>query len=125
MTDIKFLLIDDMSSMRGVTKMFLMDAGYTNVEEADDGDSALAMLKRNHYDFIICDWDMPKMTGLELLKEVRQDDKLKNLPFLMLTATNKIEKVKAAIDAGVSDYIAKPFQPQVLVDKIRHCISKH
>ena len=125
MSDTKFLLIDDMSSMRGVTKMFLMDAGYTNVEEAADGESALQMLKRHHYEFIICDWDMPKMTGLELLKEVRQDEKLKHLPFLMLTATNQIEKVKTAIEEGVSDYIAKPFQPQVLVDKINSCLAKH
>jgi len=125
MSDIKFLLIDDMSSMRGVTKMFLMEAGYTCIDEASDGEEALNMLKIHHYDFIICDWDMPKMTGLELLAEVRQEDKLKNLPFLMLTATNKLEKVKAAIEAGVSDYIAKPFQPQVLVDKINDCLAKH
>jgi two-component system, chemotaxis family, chemotaxis protein CheY len=125
MTDIKFLLIDDMSSMRGVTKMFLMDAGYTSIDEAADGSSALKMLQNHQYEFIICDWDMPKMTGLELLIEVRKDEKLKHLPFLMLTATNKLEKVKAAIEAGVSDYIAKPFQPQVLVDKINDCLAKH
>jgi two-component system, chemotaxis family, chemotaxis protein CheY len=124
MSDLKILLVDDMGSMRAVIKAFLVDDGYINIVEAADGIKALELLKHGNFDFIICDWDMPKMTGLELLIEVRASEQLKHLPFLMLTATNKTEKVKAAINAGVSDYIAKPFKPQTLMDKIQNSLSK-
>ncbi|MFK5895295.1 MAG: response regulator [Pseudomonadota bacterium] len=124
MSELKFLLIDDMGSMRAVIKAFLMDDGHFNIVEAANGVKALDLLNHENFDFIICDWDMPEMNGLELLKEVRSNEKFKHLPFLMLTATNKIEKVKAAIDAGVSDYIAKPFQPQTLTEKIKICLSQ-
>ena len=115
----KILLVDDMGSMRAVIKAFLVEGGYLNIVEAADGIKALDLLKHGKFDFIVCDWDMPNMTGLELLIEVRASEQLKHLPFLMLTATNNVDKVKAAIDAGVSDYIAKPFKPKTLTDKIK------
>ncbi len=113
-----------MVSMRGVIRMFLADSDYLNIIEATDGMKALKILEAEKIDFIINDWDMPKMTGLELLQAVRGHENLKELHFLMLTATHNLEKVQSAIDAGVTDYIAKPFQPQTLIDKLHKCLAK-
>lgn len=124
MPNIRILLVDDVSSMRGVAKMFLADAGYVNIEETSDGKKALHLLEHNKFDLIISDWDMPIMSGIDLLKAVKANDKLKDIPFLMLTATSKSDYVQAAIKAGVSDYIAKPFQPQTLIKKIEVCLAK-
>ncbi|MFK5984285.1 MAG: response regulator [Pseudomonadota bacterium] len=120
----KILLVDDMSSMRGVIKLFLADADYLNIVEASDGQKALQVLECNKIDLIISDWDMPQMTGLDLLKAVNTNDKFKDIPFLMLTATSKTEKVQSAIEAGVSDYIAKPFRPKTLIKKIESILQK-
>lgn len=120
---IKILLVDDMSSMRGVIKMFLKSGDFDQIDEASDGEQAWKRLSFGQYNIVICDWDMPNMSGLELLEKVRTDEKLKDLPFLMLTANNSMDKVKLAIDAGVNDYIAKPFQPDKLLAKMSKIID--
>ncbi|MDZ7753478.1 MAG: chemotaxis response regulator CheY [Gammaproteobacteria bacterium] len=114
----KILVVDDFSTMRRIIKNLLRDLGYTNVDEADDGTTALPKLKTGAYGFLISDWNMPGMTGLDLLKAVRSDDKLKDLPVLMLTAEAKKEQIIEAAKAGVSGYIVKPFTAQVLNEKI-------
>ncbi|MDH4228407.1 MAG: chemotaxis response regulator CheY [Nitrospirota bacterium] len=114
----KFLVVDDFSTMRRIVRNILKQIGYTDVEEAENGKDALDKLKASHYDFIISDWNMPTMTGLELLKAVREDSGLKGTPFLMVTAESKQENVVEAIQAGVSNYIVKPFTADVLKGKI-------
>ena len=114
----KILLVDDFSTMRRIIRNLLKDIGYTNVEEAEDGAIALDMLKDAPFDFIISDWNMPNMTGLELLKAVRADAALKAIPFLMVTAEAKPENVTEALQAGVNNYIVKPFTSAVLKEKI-------
>ena len=103
------LVVDDFSTMRRIIKNLLHDLGYAKVSEADDGNTALPMLKGGGYDFLISDWNMPGMSGLELLKQVRADDKLKKMPVLMLTAEAKREQIVEAAQAGVSGYVIKPF----------------
>lgn len=116
--NLKILLIDDFSTMRRIIKNLLKEIGYEDVEEAEDGAVALQMLKDKAYDFIISDWNMPNMTGIELLKLIRADDSLKDLPFLMVTAEAKPENVTEALGAGVSNYIVKPFTSVTLKEKI-------
>lgn len=116
--DIPILIVDDMASMRGLIKATLKQAGYQNLEEAPDGESAMGMLARNQYGFVICDWDMPKANGLEVLEFVRQDRQLLDLPFIMLTANAARDQVLKAIELGVTDYISKPFKPETLLSKL-------
>ncbi|MBE9532396.1 MAG: chemotaxis response regulator CheY [Proteobacteria bacterium] len=116
--NMKILLVDDFSTMRRIIKNLLKDIGYTNVEEAADGNLALDMLKSDTFEFVISDWNMPNMTGIELLKAVRADDNLKGVPFLMVTAEAKPENVTEALQAGVNNYIVKPFTSAVLKEKI-------
>jgi len=117
----RILLVDDMSSMRGVVKMFLHEGGFNHVTEASNGTQALTLLQHHPFDLIISDWDMPEMSGLELLEKVKQNDKLKSIPFVMLTATNNKDKIQKAIALGVNDYIAKPFQAHRLLGKLVKC----
>jgi two-component system chemotaxis response regulator CheY len=114
----KFLVVDDYSTMRRIIKNLLHDLGYANVTEADDGKTALPLLKNGSFDFLITDWNMPGMPGLDLLKAVRSDDKLKKLPVLMLTAEAKREQIVEAAQAGVSGYVIKPFTAVTLKEKI-------
>lgn len=116
--NMKILLIDDFSTMRRIIKNLLKDIGYTIVDEAEDGAVALKKLQEEPFDFVISDWNMPNMTGIELLKAVRADDKLKDIPFLMVTAEAKPENVTEALSAGVSNYIVKPFTSAILKEKI-------
>ncbi len=116
--DMKFLVVDDYSTMRRIIKNLLHDLGYANVTEADDGKTALPLLKNGSFDFLITDWNMPGMPGLDLLKAVRSDDKLKKLPVLMLTAEAKREQIVEAAQAGVSGYVIKPFTAVTLKEKI-------
>jgi two-component system, chemotaxis family, chemotaxis protein CheY len=116
--DMKFLVVDDYSTMRRIIKNLLHDLGYANVTEADDGKTALPMLKAGSFDFLITDWNMPGMPGLDLLKAVRADDKLKKMPVLMLTAEAKREQIVEAAQAGVSGYVIKPFTAVTLKEKI-------
>jgi two-component system chemotaxis response regulator CheY len=110
--------VDDFATMRRIIKTLLKQLGFNNVIEADDGTSALETLKKDKVDFIISDWNMPKMTGLELLKAVRADDRLRHIPFLMVTAEAEKANIVAAVQAGVSNYIVKPFTAEVLQQKI-------
>lgn len=114
----RFLVVDDFSTMRRIIKNLLHDLGYSNVTEADDGKTALPMLQTGSYDFLITDWNMPGMAGLDLLKAVRANEKLKKLPVLMLTAEAKREQIVEAAQAGVSGYVIKPFTAQTLKEKI-------
>ncbi len=116
--DMKFLVVDDFSTMRRIVKNLLHDLGYANVTEADDGKTALPLLQNGSFDFLITDWNMPGMPGLDLLKAVRADDKLKKLPVLMLTAEAKREQIVEAAQAGVSGYVIKPFTAVTLKEKI-------
>ncbi|HEU4623184.1 MAG TPA: chemotaxis response regulator CheY [Steroidobacteraceae bacterium] len=116
--DMKFLVVDDYSTMRRIIKNLLHDLGYANVTEADDGNTALPLLQNGNFDFLITDWNMPGMAGLDLLKAVRANEKLKKLPVLMLTAEAKREQIVEAAQAGVSGYVIKPFTAQTLKEKI-------
>jgi two-component system, chemotaxis family, chemotaxis protein CheY len=112
------LIVDDYATMLRIIKNLLKQLGFDNVDEATDGSKALQMLKLKDYGLVISDWNMEPMTGLDLLKEVRKDDKLKKIPFIMVTAESKTENVVLAKEAGVSNYIVKPFNADTLKGKI-------
>ena len=114
----KFLVVDDYSTMRRIIKNLLHDLGYADVTEADDGQTALPLLKSDSFDFLITDWNMPGMAGLDLLKAVRADTKLAKMPVLMLTAEAKREQIVEAAQAGVNGYVIKPFTAATLKEKI-------
>jgi len=116
--DMKILVVDDFSTMRRIIKNLLKDLGMTNVTEADDGQTALPILKQGGIDFLVTDWNMPGMTGIDLLKEVRSDPNLASMPVLMVTAEAKKEQIIAAAQAGVNGYVVKPFTAAVLKEKI-------
>ncbi|MFV8571378.1 chemotaxis response regulator CheY [Marinobacter sp. SBS5] len=120
----KILIVDDFSTMRRIIKNLLRDLGFTNTDEADDGNTALPMLKNGHYDFLVTDWNMPGMSGFDLLKAVRADDSLKNLPVLMVTAEAKRDQIVAAAQAGVNGYVVKPFTAAVLKEKIEKIFER-
>ncbi len=114
----KILIVDDFSTMRRIIKNLLRDLGFTNTDEADDGTTALPMLQTGKYDFLVTDWNMPGMTGIDLLKAVRNDSNLVNLPVLMVTAESKREQIIEAAQAGVNGYVVKPFTAATLQEKI-------
>jgi two-component system chemotaxis response regulator CheY len=116
--DLKFLVVDDFSTMRRIVKNVLQDLGFSDVTEADDGKTALPLLQAGSFDFLITDWNMPGMPGIELLKAVRADPKLAKLPVLMLTAEAKREQIVQAAQAGVNGYVVKPFTPATLKEKL-------
>ena len=116
--DLKFLVVDDFSTMRRIIKNLLHDLGYSNVTEADDGKTALPMLQAGNFDFLITDWNMPGMPGLDLIKAVRADEKLAKMPVLMLTAEAKREQIIEAAQAGVNGYVIKPFTAETLKEKL-------
>jgi two-component system chemotaxis response regulator CheY len=116
--NMKILIVDDFSTMRRIIKNLLRDLGFTNTHEADDGSTALPILKSGDFDFLVTDWNMPGMSGIDLLKEVRADAKLAPLPVLMVTAEAKRDQIIEAAQAGVSGYVVKPFTAQVLKEKI-------
>ena len=117
-TPIKYLVVDDFSTMRRIVKNLLQELGYQNIQEADDGKTAWPMLQTGGFDFVITDWNMPLMPGLDLLKAIRADEKLKNLPVLMVTAEAKREQIVEAVQAGVSGYVVKPFTAEILKQKL-------
>jgi len=114
----KFLVVDDFSTMRRIVRNLLKELGYTNAEEAEDGVVALNMLRANKFDFVVSDWNMPNMTGIELLKNIRADESLKNLPVLMITAEARKENIIEAAQAGANGYIVKPFTAATLDEKL-------
>ncbi len=121
--NLKILVVDDFATMRKVIRNLLKQSGFENIVEAEDGIAALKALKSQKVDFIISDWNMPNMSGIELLKAVRGDDELKELPFLMVTAEALKDNVVAAVKAGVSNYIVKPFSAEVLNEKIEKIVK--
>lgn len=114
----KILIVDDFSTMRRIIKNLLRELGFNNTSEADDGSTALPMLKGGGFDFLITDWNMPNMEGIALLKAVRADPMLKSLPVLMVTAEAKRDQIVEAAQAGVNGYIVKPFTAETLKEKI-------
>lgn len=118
------LVVDDFSTMRRIIKNILLEIGYHNVEEAEDGNVALQKLKTGKFDFVITDWNMPNMSGLELLTAVRKDASLMSIPVLMVTAEAAKENVISAVQAGVNNYIVKPFTAAVLKERIDLILSK-
>jgi two-component system chemotaxis response regulator CheY len=117
-TSLKFLVVDDFSTMRRIVRNLLKELGFTHVDEAEDGVVALTKLRDGNFEFVVSDWNMPNMDGLTLLQNVRADPKLKTLPFLMITAEAKKENIIAAAQAGASGYIVKPFTAATLQEKL-------
>ena len=122
-TSAKVMVVDDFSTMRRIVKNILKQLGYENIEEAEDGAQAFNKLQSGGADFIVTDWNMPNMNGLELLKAVRADESLKEVPVLMVTAEAEKENIIAAVEAGVSNYIVKPFTAETLKEKIDKIFS--
>ncbi len=117
-TSMKVLVVDDFATMRRIVKGVLKQLGFNNIVEAEDGSAALESLKKEKVGLIVSDWNMPKMTGLDLLKAVRGDEDLKQTPFIMVTAEGQKENVIEAVKAGVSNYIVKPFTPETFSEKL-------
>jgi two-component system chemotaxis response regulator CheY len=116
--NMKILVVDDMSTMRRIVKNIMKQLGFANVEEAENGQDALDKLKADTFGFVISDWNMPVMTGIQLLRAIRADEQLKAIPVLMVTAEAQKENLIEAIQAGVSNYIVKPFTAEVLQEKM-------
>jgi two-component system chemotaxis response regulator CheY len=119
----RFLVVDDFAPMREIIRKVLQELGYEHIQEANDGATALPMLQSAHFDMLITDWNMPKLAGIDLLRAVRADAKIKHLPVLIVTAEVKREQIIAATQAGVNGYIIKPFTPQALAEKVRKILS--
>jgi two-component system chemotaxis response regulator CheY len=120
----KILVVDDFSTMRRIIKNLLRDLGFNNTAEADDGKTALPMLQNGDFDFLVTDWNMPGMTGIDLLKAVRADEKLAKLPVLMVTAEQKRDQIVEAAQAGVNGYIVKPFTAATLKEKLEKIFER-
>jgi two-component system chemotaxis response regulator CheY len=122
--NMKFLVVDDFSTMRRIVRNLLKELGFTNVDEAEDGVAALGKLKGGNFEFVVSDWNMPNMTGLELLKAIRADASLKHLPVLMVTAEAKKENIIEAAQAGASGYVVKPFTAATLEEKLNKVFER-
>lgn len=116
--NMKILVVDDFSTMRRIVRNLLNELGFNDISEADDGKTALPMLQQGSFEFVVTDWNMPGMPGIDLLKAIRADDKLKHLPVLMVTAEAQREQIIEAAKAGVSGYIVKPFTGVTLKEKL-------
>jgi two-component system chemotaxis response regulator CheY len=117
--NMKVLVVDDFATMRRILKNILKQIGFSNIVEADDGKSALAELEKERFDLIISDWNMPEMSGLELLQKIRSDDELKDTPFVMVTAEAQKDNILEAVKAGVSNYVVKPFTAETIGEKLK------
>ena len=120
----KILIVDDFSTMRRIVKNLLRELGFNNTSEADDGNTALPMLKAGGYDFVVTDWNMPGMTGIELLRAIRADESLASMPVMMVTAERKREHIVEAAAAGVNGYIVKPFTAMTLNEKLEKIFER-
>ncbi|MCH9784551.1 MAG: chemotaxis response regulator CheY [Gammaproteobacteria bacterium] len=118
------LVVDDFPTMRRIVRSLLKELGFTNVEEAEDGQEALGKLKSGDFEFVVSDWNMPNLDGLEMLKQIRADDAMKALPVLMVTAEAKKENIVAAAQAGANGYIVKPFTAATLEEKLNKIFEK-
>jgi len=123
--NLKILVVDDFSTMRRIVRNLLKELGYTNVDEAEDGVVALQKLKGANFQFVVTDWNMPNMTGIELLRAIRADAALKSLPVLMITAEAKKENIIEAAQSGASGYIVKPFTAATLEEKLNKIFEKY
>ena len=117
--NMKVLIVDDFATMRRILKNILKQIGFSNIAEADDGKTALAKLKDRKFDLVLCDWNMPEMSGLELLQNIRSDDALKDTPFVMVTAEAQKDNILDAVKAGVSNYVVKPFTAETIGEKLK------
>lgn len=122
--DLKFLIVDDFSTMRRIVRGLLKEIGYNNAEEAEDGQVALTMLKSAKFDFVVSDINMPNMNGFDLLAQIKKDDSLKHLPVLMVTAEARKEDIVRAAQEGASGYIVKPFTKATLEEKVQKILQK-
>ena len=122
--NLRFLVVDDFATMRRIVRNLLKDLGFNRVEEAEDGQDALTKLRAESFDFVVSDWNMPNMDGLQLLMEIRSDANLKNMPVLMVTAEAKKENIIAAAQAGASGYVVKPFTAATLEEKLNKIFEK-
>ncbi len=115
----KILIVDDFATMRRIVKNILKQIGFSNIIEADDGSTALEILKSDKIDLVLCDWNMPKVSGLDMLKQMKADSELKDTPFLMITAEAQKQNIVEAVQAGVSNYIVKPFTADTISEKLK------
>ena len=115
----KVLVVDDFATMRRIVRNILKQLGFTNIVEADDGTTALEIMKTDKVDLVLCDWNMPKVSGLDLLKQMKADSDLKNIPFLMITAEAQKQNIIEAVKTGVSNYIVKPFTADTIAEKLK------
>ncbi|MEQ6887177.1 chemotaxis response regulator CheY [Halomonas sp. CS7] len=122
--NMSILVVDDFPTMRRIVRSLLKELGFTNVEEAEDGQDALNKLKAGGFEFVVSDWNMPNLDGLEMLKQIRADDGLKDLPVLMVTAEAKKENIIAAAQAGANGYVVKPFTSATLEEKLNKIFEK-
>lgn len=122
--NMSILVVDDFPTMRRIVRSLLKELGYTNVEEAEDGQEALSKLRGGGFDFVVSDWNMPNLDGLEMLKQIREDADLKSLPVLMVTAEAKKENIIAAAQAGANGYVVKPFTAATLEEKLNKIFEK-
>jgi len=116
--NMKVLIVDDFATMRRIVRNILKQIGFTNMIEADNGKAALKALKKENFDLILCDWNMPEMPGIDLLKALKSDDELKDIPFIMVTAEAQKDNIIEAVKAGVSSYIVKPFTAETVSEKL-------
>ena len=116
--NMKIMVVDDVSTMRRIVKNILTQLGFTNVDEAENGQEALAKMKAGHFGFVVSDWNMPVMNGIDLLRAIRADAELKSIPVLMVTAEAQKENINEVVQAGASNYVIKPFTAETLRDKI-------
>ncbi len=122
--NMKFLVVDDFSTMRRIVRNLLKELGYSNVEEAEDGADGLAKLRAGNFDFVVSDWNMPNMDGLTMLQNIRADAALSKIPVLMVTAEARKEDIVLAAQSGAAGYIVKPFTKATLEDKLLHILKK-
>jgi two-component system chemotaxis response regulator CheY len=122
--NMKVLVVDDFSTMRRIVKNLLKQIGFTNIDEAEDGEQAYSKLKSESFGLVVSDWNMPNLDGLGLIKKVRADSKINSIPILMVTAEAEKDRVIEAIQAGVNNYIVKPFTGEVLKEKIDGIFAK-
>ena len=125
MYNLSVLIVDDMRSMRSVVKRVLQDMGFKGLKEVGDGQEALSMLRSRKFDLVICDVEMPKMSGIELLDEVQKDEELKHVPFIMLTAMNQREKVVEILEHDICDFVLKPINPMMLEQRVQAFLNNN
>jgi two-component system chemotaxis response regulator CheY len=123
--ELRFLVVDDFSTMRRIVRNLLKESGFSEADEAEDGVVALQKLRNGNFDFVVTDINMPNMNGFQLLTEMKQDEKLKNIPVLMVTAEARKEDIVLAAQQGAAGYIVKPFTKATLEEKLTHILKKH